>query len=164
LRPPFSGDRAFCKGWVRPSLVLSSRPEQRRLLPLRSGGIVAVSFHEVMTSGQAGHPRLLRPPFSGGRAFCKGWVRSSLLLLSSRPESRDFSGSEWRDRGSIRPSSTVLIPRVAQPCWVKPMCSGPLLCLFSLPSYFLKWYPVCVQPNLKPKSAPPAGISRGRRP
>jgi len=34
----------------------------------------------------------------------------------------------------------------------------PLLCLLSLPSYFLKWYPARVQPKFKPKAAPPANL------
>jgi len=32
----------------------------------------------------------------------------------------------------------------------------PLLCLLSLPSYFLKCYPARVQPKFKPKAVPPA--------
>lgn len=39
----------------------------------------------------------------------------------------------------------------------KPQRVGhPLLCLLSLPGYFLKWYPAHVQPEISPSDVPPA--------
>src|SRR5208337_2543002 len=74
-------------------LVLSSRPEQRRLLPLRSGGIAALFLREEMASGQrsirAYCARCVqeRAAFNFAVNYCSGILAKDACAQSNHPNS-----------------------------------------------------------------------------